>query len=466
MALVPTQTAINIPSQIPTDFISKDVSDHANVQNMLLAALGLSMWALNSSNGNFSTGALIAYTLVCGLLLRLMGTDRPSVISTWGVWNLGFLNLLFMRHQFYMMFFAENAYTSMGQILKMCFFVGWMAQCPWLFRWKHPISRRVLDILGVCGVVAAVTFLCLTIIAVPVPPTDVYYFQHEAVAGFLKGLNPYELTFTNIYGPQTIYYPGGVPIAYPYPPFSLFLSLPLALTGDVRWELLLCHVAACGIFAWIAFKRGWQFRSAVMLGTIGLFQAVTPHIIRHSWTEPRMALGLACVLLMWEGRRMKWASFLAGGLFALKQYLIWWVIPALAWIRDRKDRAALLRSFAVIPVVSYGMFLIWNPAELWHDLVTFHLATPFREDGLTYNAWLHWHRLPLLSGTWSAVGGAAVAAVGVLKARSPISRIATLACTLLVFFLLSKHAFSNYYYLIQMVVLSACCFAKPKIVVR
>src|SRR6185503_14145629 len=66
------------------------------------------------------------------------------------------------------------------------------------------------------------------------PPIDVDVFQRQAIRALKRGINPYSVTYPNIYG-NSVYYAEGVSVGgwlqfgYPYPPMSLLVSLP----GDV-----------------------------------------------------------------------------------------------------------------------------------------------------------------------------------------------------------------------------------------
>ena len=71
---------------------------------------------------------------------------------------------------------------------------------------------------------------------------DVWYFQQESTAALLRGQNPYEVRYRNIYyGTTADYYGPGVSdgeyltVSHPYPPLTLLLTAPARLLGDVRW---------------------------------------------------------------------------------------------------------------------------------------------------------------------------------------------------------------------------------------
>jgi hypothetical protein len=61
----------------------------------------------------------------------------------------------------------------------------------------------------------------------PPPGIDVFVFQRDACEALLKGVNPYAITFPNLYGAETTLYGPGVVhgdrvnFGYPYLPLSL-----------------------------------------------------------------------------------------------------------------------------------------------------------------------------------------------------------------------------------------------------
>jgi len=134
----------------------------------------------------------------------------------------------------------------------------------------------------------------------PRPFIDVFVFQQEGAAALLRGLNPYQLGFRDLYAAsgETLrwYGPGivhdGRVWAYPYPPLTLLFEAPfLKILGDVRWA----NVVALAVAAWaIARIHGGVLGevAAVFL----LFQARTFFVLEQAWTEPLVLAAFAASL--------------------------------------------------------------------------------------------------------------------------------------------------------------------------
>ena len=138
------------------------------------------------------------------------------------------------------------------------------------------------------------------IIAVaPDPFVDVFVFQYEASQALLAGLNPYAITYTDIYGPGSgLYGPGlsdGLRTTYGfvYPPLSLILALPGYLVGDLRYAHLAATTAAGAL---IAYTR--PSRVAAAAAALFLFTPRFLHVVEQSWTEPFAVLLIAASVFL------------------------------------------------------------------------------------------------------------------------------------------------------------------------
>ncbi|MDA0333830.1 MAG: hypothetical protein O2782_01555 [bacterium] len=70
---------------------------------------------------------------------------------------------------------------------------------------------------------ALVMFLLVPVVSAE-PNIDVFVFETQAARSLLFGLNPYDVTFSNVYGGSDLY-PNGIPDSYPYPPLSLLFAI-------------------------------------------------------------------------------------------------------------------------------------------------------------------------------------------------------------------------------------------------
>jgi hypothetical protein len=110
----------------------------------------------------------------------------------------------------------------------------------------------------------------------------------------------------------------------------------------------------------------------------------------------------------------------------------------------------LLAQALAVAAATLAPLVLWGPRALWHDLVLFHLAQPFRLDSLSF---------AVLSPVLLKLGPSLVLAFTVWSVWVGARRRAIFAAgygtSLLLFFCTGKQAFTNYYFLIGQVLLLA-----------
>src|SRR5688572_33132956 len=94
----------------------------------------------------------------------------------------------------------------------------------------------------------------------PSPRIDVVTVHGEAFDALLGGRSPYDISFENIYGPNSPFYNpqlvegDRVMFGYPYPPLSLLLAAPGHLiAGDYRYAQLVAWVVAAALIGFFKF---------------------------------------------------------------------------------------------------------------------------------------------------------------------------------------------------------------------
>ncbi|MEQ1908609.1 MAG: hypothetical protein ABMA15_07285, partial [Vicinamibacterales bacterium] len=219
---------------------------------------------------------------------------------------------------------------------------------------------------------------------------DVDVFQRQSVDALRHGINPYSITFPNIYSDDRFYAPGTtingrVQFGYPYFPLSLLAVLPgTLLSGDHRYTALIAMELAAVLMA-CSRPNGFGALAAVLYLT-------TPrefYMLEQSWTEPIVVLGLAAVVYA-ACRNQRMVPWLFGAFIALKQYLVLALPAALLLAQPRVDRRALIRLFGVAAAVAAAVtvpFLVWDPAAFLKSVVTLQFRQPFRTDSLSFLAW-------------------------------------------------------------------------------
>jgi hypothetical protein len=325
------------------------------------------------------------------------------------------------------------------------------------------ISRRLWLILAAAillhGVVAVV--LCKT---VPAKTIDCFTFQRDASSDLAHGINPYSTTQLNIYGPEETakYYGPGMVVngmvqtGFTYPPLTIYWTLPGYFLGDVRYSYILAMIlAALFSFAMVPSRRGLGFTLFLLLNPLSFY------VENRCWTEPLVLMALCAT--MYAAVKKRWWLPVALGLFlATKQYnflalpFIGFLVLPFRW----KSYLRLIGSSLAVAAATVLPFVFWDLRAIWHDLVLFHLAQPYRTDSLSFAVAFPWMMkigpmLLLVFVAWSA-------AVGV---RNRAMFAVGYGVSILVFFLTSKQAFCNYYFLIGQTLLLAAA-ALPGILPR
>jgi hypothetical protein len=290
----------------------------------------------------------------------------------------------------------------------------------------------------------------------PVPRIDVFVFNTDSVAAFRAGVNPYAITFPNIYSDQGFYAPGVVSggrlqFGFPYFPLSLLLVIPgRILAGDVRYSQLVALEVAALLMAFSrrdGFGGFGGFAAALYLTTPRTF-----FVLEQSWTEPFLVAGAAAVVVAADLRFRRLLPWLFGAFLALKQYLVFAAPAALLIVGTpidwRRTIGFALKACAVAVAIMLP-FVLWNPRAFWWSVVELQFHQPFRAESLSLLA--VWARLglgqPSALIAFAAAGVAAALSVRALP-RSGAGFAAALACAFFAFFLFNKQAFCNYYFFV------------------
>ncbi len=321
---------------------------------------------------------------------------------------------------------------------------------------------RGLALVGLVGV-----YLMLgnwLIFTSPQPTIDVWHIHRESVTELLKGINPYTLTFKNIYQDGRYFGPGMVEngrlmFGYTYPPLSLLLAIPGQLWGDYRFSLLVCNSVTALL---MAFARPSRF--GAMAAALFLFTPRSFFVLEQGWTEPVLLLCVALVGFM-AIRFPKALPIVAGLMLASKQYAVL-LGPALLLLpeatRDRKTFIAFAWKTVAVAALFTVPFFLWGPKAFLHSVFEVQFGLPFRTDSLNVSAW--WvqrgnEQPPGILG-WLML----IPAYALLWWRAPRTAggFALGAGTVLMFFVvLNRQAFCNYYFMIIGSLLVGAAFSFP-----
>lgn len=320
---------------------------------------------------------------------------------------------------------------------------------------KSWAARWVMPALIVCHLLMGVWILHHS----THPFIDVWVFQRDACKAMVTGINPYTLTFPNIYGDGNyVYAPelmkdGRLLFGFPYMPLSLWLGLPgHMLCGDFRYSQLTA-MSLAALLIWAANPGILSSVAATLL----LFTPRGFYVLEQGWTEPYVVFLLALVFFC--ACRAKWLLPVALGLFvASKQYLIFALPLTLLLVEQpftwRKWLGLLVPAGVVALLVTLPLAL-WDIGAFMHSVVTLQFHQPWRPDALSIPAW--W--VTLGGGRMSIAAAWLALAVGLAVSLMWLPRRAggfclAVALSFLLFFVFNKQAFCNYYYF---VIGALCC---------
>jgi len=301
----------------------------------------------------------------------------------------------------------------------------------------------------------------LVIRASPEPGIDVWQIQQAGASALLTGLDPYRLAYVNVYGPGTPFFDprllspdGRFLLAFPYAPLPLVLDAPSAWLGDVRWTLLLAVVAAAVLIR----QLGRGSLESDLAAAFLLLQPQAFFQLEMAWTEPVvLALVLAAVLAVdrlsrpGPDRLGAWQGWVAPGLaaglaVASKQYVVALLIPLFAAL-DAKVRWRVMAVAAGGALAIALPFFLAGPAGFYRGVVEFQVLQPFRKDALSWPAQIVALGGPTLP-TWPAfVLAGATWLLTIRRAMTSAQAVLSAATFWLVFVILNKQAFTNYYWL-------------------
>ena len=268
----------------------------------------------------------------------------------------------------------------------------------------------------------------LTIVVVPDPHIDVWYLLQQSSTGLLHGRDMYRQHWAHSHGLQAI---------YPYLPMTTVLLAPFRwLAGDVRAGLLLATLLTSAQLRRLA---------PAAPAALALLVLVHPHwtfLIDQSWTEPLLVFLLATAIVAMTRDQPVLAVIALAVALACKQHIVL-LLPLFAlWPRfglRRTIASAVLAFLLVLP------WILWSPAQFWHDAVKANLDLGVIPRALCVPTLLSRHDLHV--GFWFTVLVLVVAYAVVLwrAPRTPSGLALGSAVVLLGLDLANKQSFFNHY---------------------
>lgn len=461
-------------------FRSKSSSKFSLRSLLILIVVFFSAYSLAISAGLFSYCALRFYLVTLflgyGIVFLWKRLSSKSFNFHWGQ----FLVLaVFWVHLFYEPKRLRILYPTDPKNLELLSdfisFLPIIGLILFLLLWRRvPQVLRWASVFIIFGLL--LYSLCQVILISPQPEIDVWHFLKESITALLSGNNPYSIDYTNIYG-DTPWYPSGRADSYPYPPMSLVFNLFYPLTGDPRWGLLLCHTSASIIIFLTARRANLNLLEAFAIGGMGFSAPFNHFLIEQSWTEPSLVFVLSLFSYFVFLKKEKAALVMAGLGLSLKQTMIVF-IPFIfsywsLWSFWKKRNFRKIFWFLSLSFLSYGLFFIWSPLDLWNDLVVFHSKSPFRKDGLTLLSWINTFHPIKSPPSWSSFLGMFIGvSIGSyfltkkIKSKDLFNPLRmsffwfSFGLTYLLTLLLSKQAFTNYFYLVHFLLVLALLWSR------
>lgn len=437
--------------KLPTDGSSAAHAPDADSWGaiVILGAAAVALgYALQISNGTYHPKALAWLAVAGALCLSGVVTLRSGSFARFGQRPAFFLLLAGLVLQGWVWLVTSGAGSRLGKAAFATVMLAAALLCVGIW------SRASWPKHAAVAVLLASHFLlgALLIGRMPDPPIDVHLFHKESLDALLRGINPYTISVRDIYD-HSLFYGDGivsggrVQIGFPYPPLSLFLSLPgHLLGGDYRYS----HLAAMTLAAVLMAYARPGLLGALAAGLF-LFTPRVFYILQWGWTEPYIVLLLSATVFC-ACRAPKLLPYALGLLFAIKQYmlfaapLVFLLTPApFRW----KDLLGLLSRAVLVAALVTLPLALFNVRAFLDDVVFVQFRQPFRADALSYLVWLAQAR-NTNPPMWLAFAALVPATALALRrsARTPAGFAAAAALVYLSFFAFNKQAFGNYYFFV------------------
>lgn len=295
---------------------------------------------------------------------------------------------------------------------------------------------------------------------------DVAEFARRGAAALLRGDNPYAMWIPNVFNAaetEVFYAPGVVEggfvtYGYPYLPAPLVASIPGHLAGDIRYVHIACVVVvACMARRWADDAVGR------MVATVLAAAPMATVVVLNFWVEPVMGLFLvAAAGSMLAGRRG--SGVWTGLLLCSKQYLIV-ILPVLWVVRLVSGWRSVLTAVGLAGGVILAFFA-WDPSAFIRSAVLFQFEQPFRDDSVSL--------LPVVADlagrppTWLSsavslgVGAGTCLLISTRLRADATTYLLGVGLPLLAMVLVSKQAFTNYYWFIGTALALAVVTSSPR----
>lgn len=341
-----------------------------------------------------------------------------------------FIFLVFLNLKLEIIYAVDNYATlAIKGLLGLSLFINAIS-----FKFNKELFKKLLLI---CGAV----ILLLVPLSSPSPRIDVFTILTEASQHLLNGINPYLMTYPDIYNGEYNYEPNLI-----YWPFPIFLNaISFFAFGDIRFILSLLVIVS-SLLIW---KKNY-IHSLYLL-----FFPVTIFVIEQAWLESILLPIIILLHNFLKKRKIFLAAVCLGIGCATKQFMIVPAIFSFYFILKNYSKKEAFQYFLISFTIGLGImlpFLILDANSFLKYTISNILNYNLRLDTLSWNAYLaKFHNIQITS-----LVNIIIYLVGLMtpfliffkKKYLHSDLVATQILVFLVLFLFGKQAFCNYYFLL------------------
>jgi hypothetical protein len=314
-------------------------------------------------------------------------------------------------------------------------------------------KSKYLSHIYITLIVLLLGILLFVVYCTKEPYIDIWYIFTDASKAILKGINPYELTYQDIYKGTYIPFYGDPHLVYW--PINMIFCFVGYLLGDVRIGVWIAIVLTLiGLFK-LAKQNGISTQNALLIGLLFLNFSVGIYEFFYCWTETFILPFLVFGCYYFQQRKIVLLGIMIGLLAGTKQsmlmYLILFMALMLAQFSFKEFIKLTLVSFITFVAIILP-FVLLNPALFYKHTVTDLVNYLPRTDSLSWVSYLISHyKIPYNQSLFGAAYMliCLVFAVVVYFKKSMSTLFYLVVVLYFIVFMTAKQSFCNYYYLLE-----------------
>lgn len=321
-------------------------------------------------------------------------------------------------------------------------------------------KSRYKNHLFISLVFIALILRVITIFSSPKPYIDVFEILTRGSQELLKGKNPYQINYQELY-------PGIPSNVFGYLPGIFIFTVPAQLLfHDVRFAMIFAQLIT--VFLLLKLISNRTIRQLLVL--IFLFNPLSCFIIEQSWVEPIInMLIISFVYLILKGKSYK-AALILGLFLASKQFNYITLLPLTRLLGSFNKKLAIVGLSVFLLILT--PFFLWSKSDFIYDTVKYQYQFYLQMASSTFTRNMH-SGLSLNSLYYMFTGKDVSFYLTIIillivylwlyfsKTKNPYWFTLSISFWLLSFFLFNRTAFLNHYYQISfLILLSQTVFLK------